>query len=146
LDALICAGFTYIDRTMATSGEPAEHQRQHHQQQQHQERSKALLVAPPLQAALLGHSSVCQDPQVLLALLQSCKQLQAEAAAQCAGQLAVRAVLHRRPAVVAPSFAAWLQRHAGLLRELHVELRCLGSDGSAVLQCLQEQEQQLQAL
>jgi hypothetical protein len=122
------------------------HQQHHQQQQQDQQQSSALLDSPQLKAALLGHHSVCQDSSLLLALLQSSKQLQAGAAAHCAGQLAVTVVLHEHPAVVARGFAAWLQRHAGLLRELHVELCCLGSDGSAVLQRLQEQQQQLQAL
>jgi hypothetical protein len=132
---------------MAARSDQAARQQQHHQQQQHDlQQSSALLESPGLKAALLGHHSVCHDQNVLLALLQSCKQLQAEAAAQCAGQLAVNAVLRERPAVAAQGFAAWLQHHAGLLRELHVDFRCLGSDGSAVLQCLQEQEQQLQAL
>jgi hypothetical protein len=132
---------------MAARSDQAAHQQQHHQQQQQdQQQSSTLLGSPRLTAALLGHHSVCQDLSVLLALLQSCKQLQAEAAAQCAGQLAVNVTLREQQAVAVPSFAAWLQHHAGLLRELHVEFRCLRSDGSAVLQCLQEQQQQLQAL
>jgi hypothetical protein len=133
---------------MAARNDQAAHQQHHHhqQQQQDQQQSSTLLESPPLQAALLRHHSICQDSNVLLALLQSCKQLQAEAAARCAGQLALNTVLHERPAVAAQGFAAWLQHHACLLREMHVEFRCLGSDGSTLLQCLQEQEQQLQAL
>jgi hypothetical protein len=132
---------------MAAMIDHTAHEQHHHQQQQQdQQQSSALLESPQLIAALLGHHSICQDPQVLLVLLQASKQLQAGAALQCAGQLAVEAVLPERPAAVTQGFVAWLQRNAGLLRELHVELRCLGSDSSAVLQCLQEQQQQLQAL
>jgi hypothetical protein len=132
---------------MAAESDQAAHQQQHHQQQQQdQQQSSALLETPRLMAALLGHHSIGQDQNVLLALSRSSKQLQAAAAAQCAGQLAVSRVLHVNPAVDAQGFDAWLRRHACLLRELHVELRCLGSGGFAVLQCLQEQEQQLQAL
>jgi hypothetical protein len=97
-------------------------------------------------AALLAHSSIARDQEVVLTLLQASKQLQAAAAAECAGQLAVSVGLYEQHSASAQAFAAWLRRHAGLLRELHVELRCLGSDGSAVLQSLQEQQQQLQAL
>jgi hypothetical protein len=100
----------------------------------------------PVPAALLAHSSIAQDQELVLTLMQASKQLQAEAAAECAGQLAVKVALYEQQSPSAQGFAAWLQRHAGLLRELHVELRCLGSDGSAVLQRLQEQQQQLQAL
>jgi hypothetical protein len=112
-------------------------------QQQH---SSAQMSAFRVPAALLAHSSIALEQGLVLKLMQASKQLQAEAAAECAGQLAVNVGLYQHQSSSAQAFTAWLQHHAGLLRELHVQLRCRGSDGSAVLQCLQEQEQQLQAL
>jgi hypothetical protein len=131
---------------METSGDQAAQQQHDQAAQQNQQHSSAQLPALRVPAALLAHSSIARDQELVLTLLQASKQLQAAAAAECAGQLAVNVGLYERQSPKAQAFAAWLQHHAGLLRELHVELRCLGSDASAVLQSLQEQQQQLQAL
>jgi hypothetical protein len=131
---------------MEASGDQAAQQQHDQPAQQDQQHSSAQLPALPVPAALLAHPSIARDQGLVLRLTQASKQLQAEAAAERAGQLAAKVALHERQSPSAQGFAAWLQRHTGLLRELHVELRCLGSDGSTVLQSLQEQQQQLQAL
>jgi hypothetical protein len=134
---------------MEASGDQATHQQQQEQLAQQRtvlQHSSAQLSALRVPGALLAHFIVSGDHKLLLTLMQASKQLQAEAAAEGAGQLAVTVGLYEQQSPSAQGFAAWLEHHAGLLRELHVELRCLGSDGSAVLQCLQKQEQQLQAL
>jgi hypothetical protein len=131
---------------MDISGAQAAQQQHNQPAQQNQKHSSAQLPALRVPAALLAHSSIARDQELMLTLLQASKQLQAATAAECAGQLAVNVGLYERQSPRAQAFAAWLQRHTGLLRELHVELCCLGIDGSTVLQCLQEQQQQLQAL
>lgn len=137
LHALICARAIacILRAAMATSSNQAAQQQPNHPQQQEQQGSSTLLAAPRLQAVFLAHASIFQEDRVLLRLLQACKQLQVEAAGQCAGQLVVNAVLNQPSR--AQSFAAWLQRHDGLLRELRVKLGCSGSAGLAVLQSLQ---------
>jgi hypothetical protein len=131
---------------METSGDQAAQQQHDHSAQQDQQHSSKQLSALRVPAALLAHSSIARDQGLVIKLLQASKQVQAEVAAECAGQLAVSVGLYEHQSPSAQAFTAWLQHQAGLLRELHVELRCLGGDGSAVLQCLREQQQQLQAL
>lgn len=79
-----------------------------------------LLQCAELQAALLSNASVSQDQDVLLKLLQSCKELQAEAARHCAGSM--KAVLRAHRGEYADALASWLQRHARLLQRLELQL------------------------
>jgi hypothetical protein len=72
-----------------------------------------------LLAALLQHSSISHDKSVLLPPLQATKQLQAAAAAQCAGQLALSVQFQQLQQ--ARSFVFWLHRHAPLLQQLHLD-------------------------
>jgi hypothetical protein len=79
-----------------------------------------LVQCAELQAALMGSTSVGQHQDVLLKLLQSCKQLHADVAQHCAGQLT--AVLRAQRVEHAAVFASWLTRPAGLLQELEIQL------------------------
>jgi hypothetical protein len=131
---------------METKGDQAAQQQYNIPAQQDQQHISTQLPAVRVPGALLAHSSIARSQELVFTLMRSSKQLQTEAAAECAGQLALNVGLSEQQSPSAQAFAAWLRRHAGLLGELHVELFCLESDGSAVLQCLQEQQQQLQAL
>uniref|UniRef100_A0A383WQG5 Uncharacterized protein n=1 Tax=Tetradesmus obliquus TaxID=3088 RepID=A0A383WQG5_TETOB len=104
-----------------------------------------------VQAALLSHELVRQDQDVLLKLLQSCKELHPEVAHQCAGQMT--AVLRPHRAEHAVAFATWLQRHAGLLQVLKLQLPGKRAEDVnakqavyALVGAMFEQQKQLQGL
>jgi hypothetical protein len=73
-----------------------------------------------LQEAFFSSTSVRQDQDVLLKLLQSCKQLHADVAQHCAGQMT--AVLRSQFVEHTAAFACWLKRHARILQALEVQL------------------------
>lgn len=86
-----------------------------------QDSSRALLVqCGELQAALLSNTNVSHSQDVLLKLLLSCKDLRAQVARHSAGQMT--AVLRTQRAEHAVAFVSWLQRHAGLLQGLKLQL------------------------
>lgn len=74
-----------------------------------------------MQAALLQHPAVTQNQQVVLALLQACKQLQVAVTERCSGQ--VPAVLRAQNLQQVLIFAQhWLPKHGSLLGQLEVQL------------------------
>jgi hypothetical protein len=76
-----------------------------------------------VQAALLCHPSISQDQQVVAALQQTSKQLQAAVAQVLQGQLSVAIHTGRLPQ--AASLVQWLTKHASLLQHLEVQLLAL---------------------
>jgi hypothetical protein len=83
---------------------------------------------PGLQAALLGHPSICQDQQVALKLLQTSKQLQAAVTDVLQGQLSL--IARSQKLEHAASLMQWLQKHACLLQQLEIQLAVKHLDGA----------------
>ncbi|KAF6254816.1 hypothetical protein COO60DRAFT_282268 [Scenedesmus sp. NREL 46B-D3] len=76
------------------------------------------MYTPQLRMPLLRHRSISQDLQVVAALQQTSKELQAAVAQLLHGQLPV--VLRARQLQQPDSFAQWLLKHGGLLQSLEV--------------------------
>jgi hypothetical protein len=79
------------------------------------------LQHPELQSVLLRHPSIRQDKQLLRALLQTSKQLQAAVPQLLPGEWDV-VLPASTPETKVKSFVRWFGKHAGLLRGLQLTL------------------------
>jgi hypothetical protein len=77
---------------------------------------------PQLHDPILRHPIISQDQQVVAQLQQVSKELQAAVAQVLAGQVPVTLAVQQEKMQQASKFMQWLQKHAGLLQSLDLQL------------------------
>jgi hypothetical protein len=87
-----------------------------------QQQAMRSMHDPQLHTPILRHPSISQDQQAVVQLQHLSKDLQAAVAQLLAGQVPVTLGVQQEKMQQAFTFMQWLQKHAGLLQSLGLQL------------------------